>query len=241
MTVISKILIVDDNEEFCATLTDILKVKGHEVESVHNGFDALDAVKSGNFTLVLLDIKMPVMNGVETYKRLKQIAPQVRVIMMTAFALEDLIRDALREGAYGIFHKPIDFNMLFESIDRASPNGALLLVVDDNQDLCSNINDVFTEKGYRVSVAHDGTDAIQQARKNNFDILLIDMKMPVLNGLETYLAIRDFRPDTVALLMSAFIDDMKDEIRRAEKESAYVCFEKPLDMDQLLEVLESVT
>ena len=241
MATIHKILIVDDNVDFCATLTDILKVKGHEVESVHNGFDAINAVKTDDFTLILLDIKMPVMNGVETYKRLKQTVPQIQVIMITAFALEDLIRDALREGAYGIFRKPIDFNMLFESIDRASPDGALLLVVDDNHELCASINDVMTEKGYRVSLAHDGAQAIKLARNNNFDVLLIDMKMPVINGLETYLSIRDFRPDTVALLMSAFIDDMKDQIHKAKEESAYICLEKPLDMDQLLEVLETVT
>lgn len=241
MATIHKILIVDDNVDFCATLTDILKLKGHEVESVHNGFDAINAVKTDDFTLILLDIKMPVMNGVETYKRLKQTVPQIQVIMITAFALEDLIRDALREGAYGIFRKPIDFNMLFESIDRASPDGALLLVVDGNHELCASINDVMTEKGYRVSLAHDGAQAIKLARNNNFDVLLIDMKMPVINGLETYLSIRDFRPDTVALLMSAFIDDLKDQIRKAKEESAYICLEKPLDMDQLLEVLETVT
>ncbi len=72
-------------------------------------------------------------NGVETFKKLKQIAPQPPVIMITVYAVEDLIREALREGVFGVYHKPLNFEGLFTNIDKALPDGALILIVDDEQ------------------------------------------------------------------------------------------------------------
>ena len=93
----NNILIVDDNVEFCDNVSRILALKGYAATGVSDGFKALEAVENSDFDLVLMDIKMPLMNGVETFKKLKQIAPQTPVIMITAYAVEDLIGEALRE------------------------------------------------------------------------------------------------------------------------------------------------
>jgi CheY-like chemotaxis protein len=65
--------------------------------TAYDGFKALESVKQSGFDLVLIDIKMPVMNGVETFKKMKEIAPGTPVIMMSAYAVEDLIKEALQE------------------------------------------------------------------------------------------------------------------------------------------------
>jgi DNA-binding NtrC family response regulator len=184
-----------------------------------------------------MDIKMPVMNGVEAFKKLKEIAPETPVIMMTAYAVEELIQEALREGAFGAFHKPIDFEKLVSSIERALPGGALIMVVDDNRELRANLRDVLTEKGYRVNLAQDGQVAVQMARENNPDVVLLDMKMPAMNGLETYLAIQDIRPDLVVIVITGYLGELGDLAQQAVEKGAYVCLEKPLDMDRLLELL----
>ena len=92
-----KVLVVDDNEDFCRNVTDILELKDYEVASAYDGFKGLELVKENGFDMVLMDVKMPVMDGVETYRKLKEITPATPVIMVTAFAVEDLIREALRE------------------------------------------------------------------------------------------------------------------------------------------------
>ena len=107
-----KILVIDDNEEFCKNITDILELKGYEVASVHDGFKGIDAVKGNSFDLVLMDVRMPVMDGLETYKKVKDIAPDIPVIMMSAFTVENLLEEALLEGAIGSLKKPIDFDLL---------------------------------------------------------------------------------------------------------------------------------
>ena len=235
-----KILVVDDNEEFCQNVKDILEMKDYAVATAYDGFKAVELVKQDGFDLVLMDVKMPKMDGVATFKRIQEIAPDTPVIMVTAYAVEELIREALREGAFGSLRKPLDFDKLFKLIERATPNGALVLVVDDDQNLCASINDVLSDKGYRVSVAYDGNTAVERAWENNFDIMLIDVKLPPLNGLETYLAIRDFRPNVVAIIITGYSEEMGKLVHQALRDCAYACLEKPINMDELVLLLRQI-
>ncbi len=232
-----KVLVVDDNEEFCQNLSDILGLKDYEVAVAYDGFKALELVKQNGYDLVLMDVRMPVMDGVETFKKVKEVAPATPVIMVTAYAVEELIRDALREGAFGSLKKPLDFDQLFELIGQATSDGKLILVADDNESLCANMEDVLSGKGYRVCVAYNGNMAVEKAQTSNFDIMLIDMKLPALNGLETYLAIRDFRPNMVAIMITGYPREMGNLAQQARQRGAYTCLEKPVNMDELVSLL----
>mgnify|MGYP006286575723 CR=1 FL=1 len=235
-----RVLVVDDNREFCSNVTDILELRGYEVTSAHDGQEGVEAVKGNGFDVVLLDVKMPVMNGLETYRRIKEIEPHTPVIMMSAFAVEDLIRDALREGAYGYLKKPIDFDQLFKIIQSTAGEGAMVLVADDDENLCENMRQILSDRGYRVCVVNDGNEAVEKAAKNHFDIMLLDMKLPPLNGLETYLAIRRFRPDIVTVAITGYRQEMSDLVQRAIERSVYTCVEKPIDMDRLFALLDQI-
>ena len=235
-----RILVVDDNKEFCQNVVDILELKGYEALAAYDGYQALEMVKQDGFDLVLMDIRMPVMDGVSTFKKIKEVAPNTPVIMITAYAVEDLIREALKEGAFASLKKPLDFDELFELIEQVVDNGAMILVVDDDKDLCTNMKDVLEDKGYRVTAAHDGNMAIEKAQKHNFDIMLLDLKLPVLNGLETYLSIRNFRANVVAIMITGYRQEMSELAQQALKEGAYTCLEKPIDMDKLMELLERI-
>ena len=235
-----RILVVDDNPEFCQNLSDILEMKGFEVATAFDGFKAFESVKQNGFDLVLIDIKMPVMNGVETFKRMKQIAPGIPVIMMSAYAVEDLIREALQVEAFGFLKKPVNFEKLYKLIEQATAKGGLILVVDDDQEFCANIKCVLMDKGYRVSVAYDGNMAIEKVWENNFDIMLLDVKLPPLNGLETYLTIREIRRNLLVIIITGYLGEMGDLIQKALQESAYVCLEKPVNMDELISLLDKI-
>lgn len=68
----------------------------------------------------------------------------------------------------------------------------------------------------------------------------MDMKLPIMNGLQTYLAIRDIRPGVVTIIMTGYLSETRDSVQQALQKDAYVCLEKPLDMDHLLELLQKV-
>jgi DNA-binding NtrC family response regulator len=235
-----KILVVDDNEEFCRNVADILELKGHQATTIHDGFQAIEAVKQHEFDLALMDIKMPNINGVDTFRRIKAIKSDLPVIMVTAFAVEDLIRESLLEGAFGILRKPIDFDDFLEHIERTQPNGALILVVDDDENTCNNLKDILTQHNFRVSTAFNCEEAVEMTRRNNFEIILLDMKLPPLNGLETYLAIREIRPNVTVVLITGYGDEMSDLTQRAIRSNAYDCLEKPVDIDRLLEMMDHI-
>ena len=117
-----RILLTDDNTEFSLNLKDILETKGYEVFIANNGFSALDFVRYNKVNLVLMDIKMPVMDGVETFKKMKPLIPSVPVIMLTGFALEEMIRECIQHGVYGCLSKPLDFDELFSTIEHVLPD-----------------------------------------------------------------------------------------------------------------------
>ena len=235
-----KILVVDDEKEFCKNVRDILEMRSYRVALAYDGFRALELVKQNGFDLVLMDVKMPAMDGVETFKMIKEFAPDTPVIMMTAYAVEDLLREALREGAFGTLKKPLDFDKLFVLIEKAIPNGALILVVDDDEDLCANMKEILRDKGYRVCVAYDGNAAIEKAWEKDFAIIILDMKLPPLNGLETYLAIRDIRLNVVVIVITGYPQEMGNLAQQAVQKNAFACLEKPIDMDDLVSLLEQI-
>ena len=121
-----KVMVVDDEKEFCQNVKDILEMKSYEVTTTYDGFTALEFIEQNGFDLVILDVRMPGINGVETFKKIKILIPGTPVIMVTAYTFEDLLKEALREGAFGILRKPLDFDKLFIQINKAIPDGALV-------------------------------------------------------------------------------------------------------------------
>jgi len=104
----TNILVVDDLKSVRLTLGGILEDEGYNVVLAENGYQAIEAAKQTPFDLVFMDIKMPGINGVQTFREIKKINPKAAVIMMTASSVEELIKEALDEGAYAVVYKPFD-------------------------------------------------------------------------------------------------------------------------------------
>ncbi len=233
-----RILVVDDNIEYCNSVIDVLEIEGYEAVGVCDGFQALEAIGKDCFDMVLMDIKMPGMDGVDTFKKLKEIAPKTPTIMMTAFAVEDRIMEGLRTGAFGAFQKPINYDRLFCSIERAFRDGALVMIADNNKEFYSGLYDVLVEKGYRVITAIDGEIAIQLAREKRFDIIILNKQLPDINGTKTYPAIRNIRPDVPVISITGNREGAGDTVAQSFEKGVYTYLEKPLDTDHLLEVMQ---
>ncbi len=113
------VLIVDDNISLCKTLSFVLRHKGYTVTTAKDGPEAIVSVKEQPFDVIFLDIKMLPMNGVETYKMIKRIRSEAVVVMITAWAVEDLVHEALREGAHEILYKPLDIEEVIAVSEEA--------------------------------------------------------------------------------------------------------------------------
>ncbi len=238
----ASVLIVDDNVNLCKTLSLVLKRKGYVTTTSTNGLDAIERIKKEPFDMILMDIKMPLLNGVETYRMIKKIRPDTVVLMMTAYAVDKLVQEALQEGAYGIVYKPLDIEKVISIIKKAknSKQGALILVVDDDPETCTVLKDILNTKNYIVGTAYNGEKAIKLVQKNGYDIIFIDLKLPTINGLETYLRIKKIKPEIVAIIMTAYREEMTELVNSAIENDAYTCLYKPLDIEKLLNLVDEI-
>jgi CheY-like chemotaxis protein len=102
------ILVVDDDQSMAKTLADIFRIKGYLTDVAHCGSDALKKVEQAAFDCVLSDIKMPDINGVELYKAIKKIQPELPVMLMTAYSTDTLVNEGLAEGIVAVLTKPLN-------------------------------------------------------------------------------------------------------------------------------------
>ena len=103
-----RVLIVDDQKSIRRTMTIIIENWGCEVVDVEDGYQAIEIMKNDNFDLVFLDIKMPGINGVQTYREIKKIKPDSLVVVMTGFDVRDLMDAAVDEGVLSVILKPFE-------------------------------------------------------------------------------------------------------------------------------------
>lgn len=114
-----KILVVDDHAGMRTTLKDIFEDYGHTVTTAASGEEAVKICADTDFDATLMDVRLPGINGVETLKKIKKQSKQKRVIMMSAFSMEDLKRKAINEGALTFLQKPLNIPMVIKLIEEA--------------------------------------------------------------------------------------------------------------------------
>ena len=238
-----KILLVDDNWAFIDSVKDVLEDEGYNVVTALSGEEAVSFIQKESFDLVLMDIKMPGLNGVESFIKMKEMNPDVKVILFTAYVFEDLIQQARDEGALAVLKKPLDMDYLLLTIKEVKglKKGGCILIADDNKALCDNLAETLSEHGYSVAMVCNGTEAVKEIENQTYDILLLDMKLPELNGLELYRKVKARQPAVVTILMTGYAEEMRDVISQTISENAYTYLTKPIDMNELLSLLKKVS
>lgn len=234
-----RILVVDDDKDMTATLTLVLNEEGYEAIAAYNGHEAIEAVTEKRFDLILMDIKMPGLNGVETYKEIRKIRPGVPVVMMTAYAVEDLVKEALEHSAREVIYKPFDTEEMLELINKLK-EGTIISIVDDDPIITAKMRDYLEEKGYRVDITTNGTDAVELVRKRKPHIVFIDIEIPPANGLDTYLKIKEINPKTTVVMLAEYRKRPKILAGEAIKQNAFTCLYRPFEIDEALQIIEKI-
>jgi CheY-like chemotaxis protein len=231
------ILVVDDDLDTCRNLSDILSDLGYHVDTAHDGPSALELVRRRPYEIALLDLKMSGMDGVTLYRELRKLRAETVAIIVTAFAGGNTASEALAAGAWQLLPKPVDFPRLLGLVNQALDR-PLVLVVDDDPDLCANLDDLLRERGYRVSVAHGETTAAERLRDHSFKVVLIDMKLPQGNGSGVFRLVRENNPGARTLVITGHRAEMDSVVQRVLAEGADAVCYKPFDVPRLLTVLD---
>ena len=211
-----RVLVVDDNEVSREILAEMLRFFHLDVAVASNGASAMGMLQETGkrpFDIVLMDWRMPPMNGDEVTRRIHAnpaIQPKPKVVMVTAYGREDVIRAAEQAGVAGFLVKPVSPSILldtlltslgrgrlFEEQSGDAPrdgicdfHGARLLLVEDNEINREFATELLRRMNTQVDCAENGQEALALVQARNYDAVLMDIHMPVMDGLEASRRIR---------------------------------------------------
>jgi len=114
-----KVLLVDDEKDFLGIMAERMAARGMEVSTTDSAEHALKKIREDTYDAVVMDFLMPEMDGFKALKLLKEIRPELQIIMLTANVLEETRREAVRLGALDVIEKPADLNLLARKIEKA--------------------------------------------------------------------------------------------------------------------------
>jgi two-component system, NtrC family, response regulator HydG len=233
-----RILIVDDDQRMTRTLADILSIAGHEVVEASSGSQALEKVSTQTFDCVLTDIKMPEMNGVELHRQLRLAQPGLPVMLMTAYAADELIRQGLDDGVVGVFDKPLAINQLLSFFTSLAKNRTIV-IVDNDPAFCHTLDDILHQRGFKVTQVIDPHVDVELMAAEA-QIVLLDLHLNHITGLDVLKEIRKGYPTLPVVLVTGYRQEMAAVIQGALEINAYACLYKPLEIPSLLQMLSDV-
>jgi len=236
MTLTGSILVVDDDPDICRNLSDILTDLGYHVDTATDGLSAIELVRRKAYDVCLLDLKMPGMNGVEVYRAIRRLRASTVALIVTAYASQATAEEALQAGAWRVLPKPVDLPRLLGLVKEALGQ-PLVLVVDDDSDLCATLWDLLRERGYRVGIAHDPAAAGTQLGDTQFQVVLIDMRFPSGNGGDVFRVVRECNPKARTVIVTGHAVEIDDLIQNVLRSGADAVCLKPFDVPKLLDLL----
>lgn len=262
-----RVLVVDDNEVARNVLGDMLSRMSFKVDQVSGGGDAVAAVQKAALTdtpyeVVFIDWRMPGMDGIETANAIRglHLKNNPHLMMVTAYGREEVINEARAAGLEYTLVKPVTASMLFDTTMRvlgaqddgarsgtyAVPNitewlskirGASILLVEDNEFNQEVAVGLLADGGFEVDIADNGQRAVDMVSLRAYDIVLMDMHMPVMDGVTATIEIRKnalFKNLPVVAMTANAMQQDKDLCTRAGMNDY---LSKPIDPNELFRIL----
>ncbi len=234
------ILIVDDDPVLAEGLKNELSRSYFKTSTAGNGAEALDRIGRQMFDIVLLDVQLPDIDGLDLLNQIKEKHRECEVIIMTGFGAEEIAVQALRRGAIDYVEKPLDLEVLRAAVGRAQEKVAskekvqtrdTLLIVDDDREMVTRMERILTKEGYAVLCAYSGEEAIEVIFKNKIEVVITDIMMADMNGID--LIKRALK--TYSNLECIVITGHKDNelAVRALRAGAFDYLTKPIDLEEL--------
>ena len=235
------VLVVDDDRNMVKTLCAVLKISGWNTVTAHSGEDAVRLVSESAVTAVLMDVKMPGMNGVEAFQQIRQTHPRLPVILMTAYSAHELVVEAEREGVLSVLPKPIPWSKLNELLEATLDRQEGLLIVDDDAAFLSTLTDLLAERGRRCLQARSLEEALALLEREAPGIVLLDLKLNHTRPRDAALAIKKVSPAAVLILCSGYPSMLDETVASLPQGWVYASLKKPFAPERLMGLLNAVS
>ena len=237
MAALLNILVVDDNHDNADSLAELFELEGHKVCVAYSGEDAIRAYETVLFDLAFMDVMMPGKNGVESFLEIRKMYPAARVYMMTGYSVDQLLQQAVDNGALGVFSKPVNIDEVLISIEAARPNG-IVLIAEDDPDFGPALHNSISSIGRSCELVSNGKEAVARVEKGSVDVLILDLNLPLIDGIEVYTMLRTAGRAPPTIMITGCIADYHSALDFLTDVEVTGILTKPFDFDVLMEKLD---
>ncbi len=263
-----EVLLVDDDEIFLESASNTLIQLGTSPDYVNNGKDAIKKAvakhKVGkDYKLIIVDWQMPEMNGIETIRKIRaKVGKSVSIIVISAYEWYDIEALAKEAGADGFISKPFFPSIVYENVSRIlglktdekdnsildtwhpNLNGMHILIAEDNEmnwEIANEILSIYHVETVRAKDGKDCIEILENSKDGEFDLVLMDIKMPFMDGYEATAAIRNSKRDYIRNIpvIATTADAFSEDIQKCKDAGMNAHIAKPLNTSNLISILES--
>ena len=235
------VLIVDDDKFIREQLEQILKRNFFETLQAATGEDALEIIQQGKADVVLTDVKLPGISGLDLLKKCKENSSNTEVIVITGYGSQQIAIEALRDGAIDYIEKPIVIEELNAALGRAMEKLGekedlayknSILIIDDEESAVKRLKRFVEKEGFIAFGAHSGGAGLDIIQKNKIDVVITDFQMPDINGIEVLKKAKKLYPDIEVIIITGHGE--QELAVKALRAGAIDYLQKPINLDELL-------
>lgn len=212
-----RLLLVDDEVEFLEVTSKALTRRGFTIGLAHDGETALRILSRQSYDVVVMDVKMPGIDGVDAFRQIHQLYPNLPVILLTGHGTIQQAFETSRDGIFEYLTKPCDIEAIADTARRAHEQHPMgqeaspvededrpirLLLVDDEPELLESLATALARRGMTVTTAESGEAALRLIGAQGFDVALLDAKMPGMDGITLLRLIKKAQPLVEVLVLT---------------------------------------
>lgn len=239
----ANVLVVDDDPMLLGLLVDTLETIGYQVTGAQGGVAALDQLSHTRFDLMVTDIKMPDIDGIQLLKKVRRHYPGMPVLFITGYASPEMIGEASPDG---FLAKPFRIQHIEALIEQtlAKKSGLTarsvrkILLVDHDDDFRSSLADALNYSQYIPFSATDEAEAMQEMEQGNFAAVIADVADPHFDGVKLTLKIREKFPNTPVIAVGADDPSLLQNSSDLPPFAGYL--QKPFKLGSILEMLDKL-
>ncbi len=251
-----RVLLVDDELDFLESTAKALRRRGFDVTTASNGLGALQMCRSGKLDVALLDVKMPDMDGHRLYYELHKEVPDMQIIMLTGHGNLQKAFELGKNGLFTYLAKPIEIDDLVKALTDAHNQKAessssdcrkwaesedarsvRVLLVDDEVEFLSSMEKVLARRGMEVFTAGSGRKALDLLAQKRVDVVIVDVKMPGIDGMDLLNQIKLDDPAIEVVLLTGH-GNVSLAVR-GMKQGAFDYLTKPQETDEFVRIIRA--
>lgn len=237
---------IDAQPDFSAILQRTLSAYGHEVLTARTGEDGLRSIQSRRPAAVLMDLKLPGMTGLDTLAKLRSGFPNLPVMIVTNETVIETENRAREMGVAHVLRKGLKLDVIMEAVNHTlqlagrpisktsvpkETNPSTILLVDDEAEIRELVGEFLQRRGYRIKTAASGEEGLAMVRQAPPDLILLDVYMPGMNGVEVLRQISRSHPRVGVIMLTASQEEPL--LKTTLDLGAFDILPKPVDLNQL--------